>query len=71
MPKVTEQAHGPAKHDVCSTEFHFQTQSNIIHWTEFDWVQFVRLSSIGSKIELTQRTLFDFVRLLNLVELDP
>ena len=38
---------------------------------EFDWVRFVRLSSIGSEIELTQSSEFDLVRLPNSIELNP
>jgi len=50
---------------LCSIEFGGWTQSNTIWWIEFDWVRFVRLSSIGSEIELTQSSVFDSVRLPN------
>ena len=41
--------------EMCSIKFGCRTQSNTISWIEFDWVQFVRLSSIGSEIELTTK----------------
>ena len=48
-----------------------RTHSNTIQWIEFAWVRFVRLNSIGSEIERTQSSLFDFVRLPESIELNP
>ena len=54
-----------------SIVFGSRTQSNTIQWIEFDYVRFVRLNSIGSEIELTQSSGFDFVRLPEKIELNP
>lgn len=64
---------------VCSSEIIYWTQSNAVHWIMFDWdrlpylielslMGWVRLSSIVSKIELTQSSVFDFVRLPSSIE---
>ena len=70
-------------YELCSSKFIPQRQSNTSRWivfdyvplqnyrTQFHWVQFVRLSSIGSEIELTEESVFDFVRLPNSIELNP
>ena len=62
-----------------------KTERDLNPWIGFDWVRFlksiehnlidgvrfVRLSSIGSEIELTQSSEFDLVRLPNWIELNP
>ena len=56
---------------LCSIEFGSRTKSNTVQWIEFDWIRFVRLNSIGWEIELTQSSVFDFVRLPESIELNP